>query len=52
VKKHDVPFFGPAADPGVHTFVNVILRRRGKQTITVTDTLNSALTATDSINVG
>jgi hypothetical protein len=41
-----------AADKGVHTFVNAaILRRKGKQTISVTDTLNSALTATDSINV-
>jgi hypothetical protein len=41
-----------AADKGVHAFVNAaILRRKGKQTISVTDTLNSALTATDSINV-
>jgi hypothetical protein len=40
-----------AADAGVHTFVNVILRKRGKQTLSVTDTQNSALTATDSISV-
>ncbi len=41
-----------AADAGRHTFVNkAILRKRGKQTLTVTDTLNSALTATDTINV-
>jgi hypothetical protein len=29
-----------------------ILRKKGKQTITATDTLDSALTATVSINVG
>lgn len=41
-----------AADAGVHTFTNkAILRKKGKQTITVTDTLNSALTATVTINV-
>jgi hypothetical protein len=41
-----------AADDGVYTFTNAfILKKRGKQTITVTDTQNSALTATDSINV-
>jgi uncharacterized delta-60 repeat protein len=41
-----------AADAGVHTFVSkATLRKRGTQTITVTDTQNSALTATDSINV-
>jgi hypothetical protein len=41
-----------AADAGVHTFNNaVLLKKKGNQTITVTDTLNSALTATDSINV-
>ena len=40
------------ADAGVHTFTNTtILRKKGKQTVTITDTLNSALTATDSINV-
>ncbi len=41
-----------AADAGVHTFTGVILRKKGKQTVTVTDTHNSALTATDTINVG
>jgi hypothetical protein len=41
-----------AADAGVHTFLNAaILRKRGKPTLTVTDTLNGALTATDSIYV-
>ncbi len=40
-----------AADAGVHTFNKVILRKRGKQTLTVTDTLNSALTITDTISV-
>jgi hypothetical protein len=41
-----------AADAGVHTFTNAaVLRKKGKQTITVTDTQNSALTTTDSINV-
>jgi hypothetical protein len=41
-----------AADKGVQTLVNAaILRRRGNQTISVTDTLNDALTATDSISV-
>jgi len=41
-----------AADAGVHTFTNkAILKKKGRQTITVTDTLNSALTVTDSINV-
>ena len=41
-----------AADAGVHTFVNAaVLRKRGKQTITVTDTLDSTLAATDGIDV-
>jgi probable HAF family extracellular repeat protein len=40
-----------ASDAGVHTFTGVILRKKGKQTITVIDALNSALTATDSISV-
>jgi hypothetical protein len=41
-----------AGDAGVHTFASAaILRKRGTQTLTVTDTQNSALTATDSINV-
>jgi hypothetical protein len=41
-----------AADQGVHTFTGVVLRKKGKQTITVTDTLNGALTITDTITVG
>jgi hypothetical protein len=40
-----------AVGAGVHTFTGVILRKRGTQTITVTDTQHSALTATDSISV-
>ena len=37
-----------AADAGQHTFVNkTTLRKKGKQTLTVTDTLNGALTDTD-----
>jgi hypothetical protein len=41
-----------AADAGVHTFTQAfILRTKGKQTLTATDTQNSALTTTDSINV-
>jgi hypothetical protein len=46
----DYTFTG--ADAGVHTFVKrTTLRKRGKQTLTVTDTLDTALTATDTINV-
>jgi hypothetical protein len=41
-----------AADAGVHTWTGVILRRKGNRTLTVTDTLNSSLTATDTISVG
>ena len=41
-----------AADAGQHTFTNMtILKKKGKQTLTITDTLNSALTASDSISV-
>jgi hypothetical protein len=41
-----------AADGGVHTFVNAALfPKKGKKTITVTDIVNGALTATDSISV-
>jgi hypothetical protein len=36
----------------VHTFVKkTILRKKGKQTVIITDTLNSGLTATVTINV-
>jgi ELWxxDGT repeat protein len=40
-----------AADKGVHRFVGLVLRRRGNQTITITDTLNSQLTASVVENV-
>ena len=40
-----------AADQGVHTLTGLILLKKGNQTITVTNTLNIALTATDSISV-
>src|SRR5262249_54054708 len=41
-----------AADAGVHTFTRKsTLRKRGKQSITVADTLDSGLTATVSISV-
>jgi hypothetical protein len=34
-----------AGDAGVHTFTGLVLHKKGKQTITATDMLNSALTA-------
>ena len=41
-----------AGDAGVHTFTSTaILRKRGTQTLSVTDTQNSALTTTDTVNV-
>ena len=40
-----------AADKGVHTFTGLILRKRGTQTITITDTLNSSLTGSVIENV-
>ena len=40
-----------ASDQGVHTFTGLVLRRRGTQTITVTDTLASSLTASVLIDV-
>ncbi len=41
-----------AGDAGVHTFVNkATLKKKGVQTITVTDTLNSALNSTDTFDV-
>jgi hypothetical protein len=39
------------SDAGVHTFKNVILNHKGKQTITVTDTQIASLTVTVSIDV-
>jgi ELWxxDGT repeat protein len=41
-----------ASDKGVHTFVGLVLRKRGKQTIAITDTLNRLLTASVIENVG
>jgi hypothetical protein len=40
-----------AADKGVHTFTGLVLRKVGYQKITLTDTLNNALTASDIVNV-
>jgi ELWxxDGT repeat protein len=40
-----------AADKGVHVFTGLILRKKGKQKITITDTLNSSLTASLTENV-
>jgi ELWxxDGT repeat protein len=34
-----------ATDQGVHTFTGLVLHRKGQQKVTVTDTLNSSLTA-------
>jgi hypothetical protein len=41
-----------AADAGVHTFTGLALGKKGKQTLTATDTQISALTASDAISVG
>jgi ELWxxDGT repeat protein len=40
-----------AGDQGVHTFTGLVLRKKGKQSITVTDTLSSALTGSVSLDV-
>jgi hypothetical protein len=40
-----------AADKGVHTFTGLVLRKRGTQKITLTDTLNSSLTGSVMVNV-
>jgi hypothetical protein len=40
-----------AADKGVHTFTGLVLRTKGNQKITITDTLNSSLTASVIENV-
>ena len=40
-----------AADKGVHTFTGLVLRKRGTQKITITDTPNSALTGSVIENV-
>jgi hypothetical protein len=40
-----------AADQGVHTFTGLRLKRKGQQTITVTDTLNTSLAGSAIIQV-
>ena len=40
-----------AADRGVHTFTGLRLKKKGKQTITATDALNSSLRGTAIIDV-
>jgi hypothetical protein len=40
-----------AADRGVHTFTNLRLKKQGKQTVTVTDTLDSSITGSAIVNV-
>ncbi len=40
-----------AADAGVHTFAGLVLKKKGKQTIAVTDTLDSSLTGSATVDV-
>jgi hypothetical protein len=40
-----------AADKGVHTFTGLVLRKKGYQKITITDTLNSSLTTSVIVDV-
>jgi hypothetical protein len=40
-----------AGDAGVHTFTGLVLHKKGKQKITITDTLNSALTGSVIVDV-
>ena len=40
-----------AADKGVHAFTGLVLRKKGNQKLTITDTLNSALTGSVIENV-
>jgi hypothetical protein len=40
-----------AADAGVHTFSGLKLKTKGKQTLTIDDTINALLIATVSISV-
>jgi hypothetical protein len=40
-----------AADKGVHTFTGLVLRKKGSQKITITDTLNSSITGSIVENV-
>jgi len=46
-----VNFTFGATDKGVHTFAGLILRKRGNQTITVTDTRNSLIAGTKAVYV-
>jgi hypothetical protein len=39
------------ADKGVHSFTGLVLRKRGNQAITITDTHNSALTGSVTVDV-
>jgi len=45
----DTSFAG--ADHGVHTFTGIVARKKGTQTITVTDTLFSSISGSDVFNV-
>ncbi len=40
-----------AADKGIHTFTGLVLRKKGYQKITITDTLNTTLTGTVLVDV-
>ena len=40
-----------AADKGVHTFTGLVMRKKGTQQITLTDTLNNSLTGSVIENV-
>jgi len=40
-----------AADKGKHAFAGLVLRKRGNQTITVTDTRNKLVTGSALVNV-
>jgi hypothetical protein len=40
-----------ATDQGVHTFTGLVLKKKGKQTITITDTLDGSITASAIIQV-
>ena len=40
-----------ASDQGVHTFTKLVLKKKGTQTITVTDTLNSSIVGTAIVDV-
>ena len=42
---------GPGGDNGVHTFTGLVLRKKGTQTLTLTDTLTSTVTGTWSVTV-